>query len=93
MFQESEIISLILALVSISLFAFVFKKMKLPRLGLLYIGFFFVLCGYLLTIIKGLLWHDFFNLLEHLCYAVSGVFFAAGCLAIMQNSTYQQEQE
>jgi len=90
MFQESEIINIILALISILMFAFVFKKMGLPRLRLLYIGFIFMLCGYLFTVIEGVIWLEFFNLLEHLCYALSSISFAAGCLSIIRHSTYKQ---
>jgi len=90
MFQENEVINLILALISILMFAFIFKKMGLPRLRLLYIGFIFILCGYLFTVIEGVIWLEFFNLLEHLCYAISGILFAAGCLSIIRHSTSEQ---
>ncbi|MCJ7616190.1 MAG: hypothetical protein MUO43_06595 [Desulfobacterales bacterium] len=93
MFQESEIINIILALISILMFAFVFKKMGLPKLPLLYIGFIFMLCGYLFTVIEGVIWYKFFNLLEHLCYAVSGILFAAGCFSIIRHSTSEQAKK
>ncbi|MFH1672230.1 MAG: hypothetical protein ABIF87_02210 [Pseudomonadota bacterium] len=89
MFQESEIINLILAVISVLMFASIFKKKGLPKLRLIYIGFFFLLGGYLFTVIEGVLRLEFFNLLEHLCYAVSGIFFAAGCRTIMQNAKYE----
>ena len=93
MFHVNEVINLILALISILMIVFIFKKMGLPRLRLLYIGFIFILCGYLFTVIEGVIWLEFFNLLEHLCYAAAGILFFAGCRTIKQNSIYEQENE
>ncbi|MBU4204245.1 MAG: hypothetical protein KKD59_09920, partial [Acidobacteria bacterium] len=42
------------------------------------------------TVIEGVIWLEFFNLLEHLCYALSGISFAAGCLSIIRHSTSEQ---
>ena len=93
MFQESEIINLILAFISISVFALILKKRGLPRVRLLLLGFFLMLCGYLFTVIEGIIWHVFFNLIEHLCYALSGISFLAGCWRISTHSTAEQGKE
>jgi hypothetical protein len=38
-----------------------------------------ILGAYVFTAIEGVLWPDLFNVLEHLCYALAGLSFAAGC--------------
>jgi len=86
MFQESEIINLVVGIIAVLMFLFFFKKLGLPRMLFIYIGFFLVLCGCFLTVIEGVFWHDLFNFLEHLCYALSGISFLVGCRAIARHS-------
>lgn len=80
MFQESEIITLVVALVGAFLLTFVFTRRKVPELGLFYSGFFFIVAASLFTVVEGAIWSAFFNLLEHLCYIFSAVSFVLGCL-------------
>lgn len=82
MFQESEIITLVVALVGAFLLTFVFTRRKVPELGFFYAGFFFIVAASLFTVAEGVIWNTAFNLLEHLCYVFSAVSFIAGCLLL-----------
>ncbi len=93
MFQESEIINLVVGLIAVLMFWYIFNKRELPKLRFIYVGFFFVLCGYLFTVIEGVFWNQFFNLLEHLCYTLSGISFLVGCRAIVRHLPDQETRE
>ena len=82
MFQESEIITLVVALVGAFLLTFVFTRRKVPELGFFYSAFFFIVAASLFTVVEGVAWNAFFNLLEHLCYVFSAVSFIVGCLLL-----------
>ncbi|MFC1769696.1 hypothetical protein ACFLZI_01410 [Nitrospirota bacterium] len=79
MFDANEIINLIFALVAVLVIIFVFNKLEVPKPRSLYMGFSFILCGYVFTVIEGVLWRDFFNVIEHSCYALAGLYFLVGC--------------
>jgi hypothetical protein len=81
-YQENEIINLISGLVSLLLILSLSRTKGLPRFRFFYAGFFIILLAYTVTIIEGFVFHDFFDLLEHLSYAISGVLFAKGCWSI-----------
>jgi hypothetical protein len=76
--QESEIINLVMGLSSVLIFVFIFRKMETPRLQVIYTGFFFIIAGYIFTVVEGIFWHKLFNILEHLSYALAGLSFAVG---------------
>lgn len=78
-FRISEIINLALALASILTFIFFIWKKYMPKIELFLTGFLFMVCAYIFTIVEGIFQPDIFNILEHLSYALSGLFFAAGC--------------
>lgn len=82
MYQENEIINLISGLVSLLIIFSISRTKGLPRFRFFYAGYFAILLAYALTIIEGFAFHDFFDLLEHLSYALSGMLFAAGCWSI-----------
>lgn len=79
MFDVSEIINLVFAVVAALVIIFVFRKLEVRKPASFYAGFSFVLCGYVFTVVEGVLWEDFFNAAEHACYALAGVFYLAGC--------------
>ena len=79
MFQESEIINLILSITSLGIFLPFLRKHRLAGLQLFFVGFGLILAAQFFTVMEGVLWHEFFNHLEHLCYGLSGLFFAVAC--------------
>ncbi len=82
MFQESEIVNLIFSLL-ITIFFLIFSRgYRRPRFPFLYLGFLFMLFAYVFTVIEGFVFPVAFNLLEHFCYAMSGIFFLIGCMIL-----------
>jgi hypothetical protein len=78
-FQESEIITLIMGIIGLVILWDTFKKFKLPATDLIKAAYLCILCSYLFTILEGIVYPAFFNLVEHLGYTLAGVFFAAAC--------------
>jgi len=83
-FQESEIVTLAVSLALVGSLGFLRKIIHLPRMPVIYAAMFTFLGGHLFTVVEGAfpaksLGYASFNLLEHICYAVSGVLFAVGC--------------
>ncbi len=81
MFQESEVVNLLVGLGSAVVVALLARRIPMPRGGLLYGGFAFLLLGYAFTVLEGFVWPEALNLAEHLCYAASGVLFLTFVLA------------
>lgn len=82
MFQESEIVNLVFTLL-ITVFFLIFSRgYRRPYFPFLYLGFFCMLLAYVFTVVEGVVFPVFFNLAEHSCYAVSGIFFLMGCLKL-----------
>ena len=84
MIQQNEIVMLLL---SIGCMIFILtnnqKVKRIPVAKILIAGFYVLLAGYVLTILEGLFWKDFLNVLEHLCYAVSSILMAVWCWKIL----------
>ncbi|MHC4715653.1 MAG: hypothetical protein ACYS5V_01670 [Planctomycetota bacterium] len=83
MFQESEIICLAFGVVVL---AFLVAQRGLPRLPLIYAGIVLVVCAQVLTVAEGVVWPSVLNPLEHVCYALAGVAFAAGIWRLARRS-------
>lgn len=77
MFQENEIVNLLLVFASVPVLFFLSRKVRIPAGGLLYLSFGLVLVAYVFTVAEGVLWHDGFNVLEHLSEALAGLGFLA----------------
>jgi hypothetical protein len=86
LFSNHEIIDLALGLVAASIIIFVFRKWKVQKPRYFYIAFFFILSGHVFTIVEGVVWKDFFNLLEHSSVLFAGVFFYIGCRKYLRTS-------
>ncbi|PJB78127.1 MAG: hypothetical protein CO090_07415 [Acidobacteria bacterium CG_4_9_14_3_um_filter_49_7] len=82
MFQESEVVNLVLALLVTGFFIFFSRGYRRPRFPFLYLGFFSMLMAIVFTVVEGVLFPVFFNLAEHFCYGASGIFFLIGCLRL-----------
>ena len=89
--QEGEIVTLFLGLAALILLLNVYREIKWPWIRLIYLGFLAMACGYIFTVVEHLVWHDFFNFLEHLFYLVSGLTFAISCWLISQQSAKKQK--
>jgi Na+(H+)/acetate symporter ActP len=91
MFQESEIISLVVALVGAFLLVFVFARRSVPQLRRFYAAFFAIVAASFFTVVEGVFWEGLFNLLEHLCYMLSGIFFMLGCWSASEDFESREE--
>ena len=80
MIQQNEIIMLLLG-IGCMIFILVNKQKvkRIPLAKLLIAGFYVLLAGYVLTILEGLFWKDFLNVLEHIFYATSSILMAVWC--------------
>lgn len=77
MFQESEVVNLLVGLGSAVVVALLARRIPMPKGGLLYGGFGSLLLGYAFTVLEGFAWPEALNFAEHLCYAAAGVLFLA----------------
>jgi hypothetical protein len=93
MFQESEIINLISGFVSVLLIRLIFMKKEMPRFRFLYAAFFCIISGYIFTILEGIGWHAFFNILEHCSYAAAGLLFFISARSMRASPATMQESE
>jgi prepilin signal peptidase PulO-like enzyme (type II secretory pathway) len=82
MFQESEVLNLILTLLVTVFFLIFSRDYRRPHFPFLYLGFLLMLLALIFTIAEGAFFPVFLNLAEHLCYAASGIFFLIGCLRL-----------
>jgi len=78
MFQDSEVIALVVALVGSFLTVFVLARRSLPQLHPFYAGFFLIVAASIFTVAEGVLWGDALNFLEHLSYPLAGLAFTLG---------------
>jgi len=85
MIQENELIIFLLGMGGM-LFILVNRSRieGLPAWNVLMASFFILLGGWLLTIVEGLFWQDFFNFLEHFSYTLSSIFIALWCWRVFQ---------
>lgn len=84
MFEESEIINLVLGMVSFVIVVYEIRKREIPGFRLFFAGFACVVLARLFTVVEGIFLGGLLNTLEHLCYVLSGVLFAAGCKLLMK---------
>jgi hypothetical protein len=89
MFQENEIVMVILGsgtLIFISLYYNHVKRIPFSRL--LLCSFCFLCAGWFATVLEGVFLGDLLNLLEHLSYATSSILLAAWCWQTRHTSSH-----
>ncbi|OFX24696.1 MAG: hypothetical protein A2041_00085 [Bacteroidetes bacterium GWA2_31_9b] len=76
MYQESEIITLLLSLIVTFFFVFILRKKLLSHKYLWFsIGILLVLFSQISTVIEGFCFNSFFNLMEHSGYVIASICF------------------
>ncbi|MBI1375269.1 MAG: hypothetical protein GC159_21330 [Phycisphaera sp.] len=79
MFQESEIICLIVA-VPLSVATLVMcRRTDAPYARVVLLAVVFALGAATFTVLEDVIWGPVFNALEHVCYALTGLSLAWGC--------------
>ena len=76
MIQYSEIVTLSFALIGMAVLLPLARDLETRGVAYLRAGFVVLLLSYVFTILEGFVWHDGFNLLEHLGYGGAGLLFA-----------------
>ncbi len=93
MVQESELINLVLGFISIVLILSVFWKHTVSTLRYFYIAFFLIISAYIATVVEGLIWPRFFDILEHALFAFSGIAFVIGCRLLSEPFRHEKEEQ
>ncbi len=92
-FQESEIINLVLAVISVCIVVFLFREKEIQVFKWIYAGYFAIVASFVFTVVEGVFWKDFFNHLEHLSVAIAGLAFAVGCLTLYRQAVIRKERD
>ena len=83
MIHQNEVIMLLLGVGCMFFILANKQKVKrIPAAKTLIAGFYVLLAGHVITIFEGLLWKDFLNVLEHICYTASSILVAVWCWKI-----------
>ena len=85
MFQESELINLVLAVFAVSIVSTFFLRRN-RQYRFFYLGFALIVSALVFTVAEGIAYHHVFNLLEHLCYALAGLVFLLACRNLRQSA-------
>ena len=84
-FFENEVIMLFLG-IGVLVFSIGYRK-KIKKICLwknLMLGFYFLLIAWIFTVAEGLIFADYFNLAEHICYLLSAILIFIWILRIQQ---------
>lgn len=82
MFEESEIINLILGIVSLVIVIYETNKREIPGFRLFLAGFLCVVLARIFTVVEGVFLRDILNTLEHLSYVLGAFLFVIGCWSL-----------
>jgi hypothetical protein len=91
MFQESELINLVLALFSFSIISTFFRTQR-REYRLFSLGFFLIAAAIVCTVAEGIWLATVFDILEHLCSALAGLMFFLACLHLSRECAGETEQ-
>ena len=83
MIQESELFNLLMAAIGLLVFRVSLQKVRFQGAACFRYGFISMILSFGFTIVEGYLWQPFFNLLEHMAFALAGILFCAGCWQLM----------
>ena len=93
MFQENELVNLFSAIAAIIIFMSIFRRIEISKLPFFYIGFAWMLCAYVCTLVESVIWGKFFNFAEHLSLALAGVSFAIASWSFGRSLKQKEENE
>ncbi|MDZ4166958.1 MAG: hypothetical protein U1E08_04620 [Coriobacteriia bacterium] len=91
MYQESEIVDLLMVLFLTPIMAVSVRAIHVVGKRRFIAGYLAIASGYVFTIAEGYVAPVLFNTLEHLAYAVGGVCFLAGLVALAHASRVRAE--
>lgn len=76
MIQGTEFVTLLLGAMGLAIIVTLLRPAVTGRYGRFFWGLFAYLAGFVFTVVEGFAYGDVLNLLEHVCYAASGLLFA-----------------
>jgi hypothetical protein len=83
MVHENELIMIVIGMTLLIFVLLNYHQLKqTPSFKLIFISFFLSVIGWISTVLEGLFWEQYFNLLEHFCYAASAILLARWCWVI-----------
>jgi hypothetical protein len=74
-YQESEIVDLLMAVFLTPIMFVAFRTLVLPGKRWVLFGYLAMMSGYVFTVVEGYYSPDLFNFLEHAAYALAGIGF------------------
>lgn len=86
MYQESEIVDLLMVLFLLPVMRASLGSIHLEGRRFFIAGYLAIIAAYVFTIVEGFWIEGVFNALEHLSYTVAGVLFALGALVLLRAS-------
>jgi hypothetical protein len=85
-YQESEIVELILVAFLTPMLVVGLKSITMAGKRWFIVSYLAMVCAYILTVAEGYWAPGLFNLLEHWAYAVSGIFLAVAAYVFLQDA-------
>jgi hypothetical protein len=87
MIQENEVIMLLLG-VGVFIFMYINRRRLagVGSYGVLFAAFVVLLAGWTFTVLEGFVLDSAFNLLEHICYAISTILLALWCAKVFKRA-------
>ena len=90
-FQQSEVVCLFLAVAFAIPAAILLRMVSVPRSRWFFAAVFFAIGASFFTVLEDVALPNMLNLLEHLSYAASAVFFAGGCWFLAKDLALKDE--
>jgi hypothetical protein len=91
-FQESEVVDLVLALGLAPLIVASIRRVRLPGVRAFHWAYLCIMASYVFTLVETVLSPVVFNTLEHLAVALSGVLFAIGTWQLRRSTPAEEAQ-
>lgn len=91
MYQESEIVDLLLVAFLSPIMATSVRAIQLPGKRWFIAAYLALVTGYVFTVAEGFVWPDAFNVLEHAAYALSGVLFTVAVFRLRAVSSARDD--
>jgi hypothetical protein len=83
MLHENELIMIVIGMTLLVFILLNYHPLKqTPSFKLIFISFIFSAIGWISTVLEGLFWERYLNVLEHFCYAASAILLAIWCWII-----------
>ena len=85
-YQESEIVDLLMVAFLTPIMAASVRSIHIAGKRWFIAGYLALVTGYVFTFAEGFVWPDALNILEHACYALSGILFAVAAFQLLRAS-------